>query len=494
LESAKCYDDLIQLVNERVQSYRSFLNWNSNEIPRSILETKTSISIPLSQAVNCLRQSGIIADDVALFVAVDQIEFLKKIDWSKASTGERSLGSDFVKLLMTCLASRDTRVCYKVACRPYAFSKELLNTEAVLEVGRDYQMVNLDEILRAKENTNRKLYQNFVKDICLRRISYRGFSELADEKIFKEFLPGLNDEEEAARYGSGADAFSKSLDSNPLLSKKIKKQLSDHYKINPMQALLGLAWYLQKHAKNQEDLGSGWLNKSSAILKNTWSKERKEHALLLSASFNNQRKIYCGWTDIVSISGYSTMVFLYLMREIWDNWQRSSLVDWEKVEKYSDLRIDVRIQSAAIWTICAIYFDKIQEKPHGDKIKDFVERFALAVKDNMKQDSAMSYPGYTGFSLSMSDLETHREVLEFIKRCVQYGFLHEHDHTSKEEKVSRKKWYLAPILCVRFDIPLYTGKEPYYAKAYEIWKWMNGDFKIRLRKSSNDDQQSFLDL
>ncbi len=67
------------------------------------------------------------------------------------------------------LGARDPEVSYRLGGRKYAFRTSSQNrmhgTTAQLEDLRNYRRVNMDEILRRKENRKRWIYPKFAEDV-----------------------------------------------------------------------------------------------------------------------------------------------------------------------------------------------------------------------------------------------------------------------------------------------------------------------------------------
>ena len=99
-------------------------------------------------------------------VAIDQYETLYHTDYDQPVDSKLSLGRAFCRVANSLLALRTPQISYKVGVRHYAWGRELraLNTDSRLELGRDYQMVDLDEVLRRRENTKAWI---FPKCLCL---------------------------------------------------------------------------------------------------------------------------------------------------------------------------------------------------------------------------------------------------------------------------------------------------------------------------------------
>lgn len=167
LTSVRSFQDLCAAVRGRIAAYRSFINWNTKSLPRRISATKTVIGAPVLESRDALSRTGVVPEQVALVVALDQYETLYHTDYAdRRHAGV--LGRTFCRVINTLLSHRSAWVSYKVGVRHYAWGPELrgLDTDARLEHGRDYQIVDLDEVLKRREDTKAWIFPRFAQDVA----------------------------------------------------------------------------------------------------------------------------------------------------------------------------------------------------------------------------------------------------------------------------------------------------------------------------------------
>ncbi len=73
------YHQLRKMIRDRIQSYRVYL-MGYQAIDSFITETLTSPGEPISQIVRSLRKSGVISEDVEVFVRIDQCEEMVRLE------------------------------------------------------------------------------------------------------------------------------------------------------------------------------------------------------------------------------------------------------------------------------------------------------------------------------------------------------------------------------------------------------------------------------
>ena len=174
MKSASSLREVTDAIRGRVSAYRAFANWNIEALPENISRTKTDVGAPLIESRKGLQSLGIIGGSVPLMVTIDQYETLFHIDYEKTSfEPSRSIGRVFCRVVNSLMSSRTPDVSYKVGVRPYSWEREMraFGTDARLELGRDYQKVNLDDLLRRKENRSSWIFPKFAGDVAGRRIA-----------------------------------------------------------------------------------------------------------------------------------------------------------------------------------------------------------------------------------------------------------------------------------------------------------------------------------
>lgn len=474
LDGVATFDDLQAAVSRRIRTYRSFVNWNRKSLGTEIASTKTTAGLPLLEARNALGVAGVLPARIALVVTLDQYETLYHTDYGGKGRGG-DLGRAFCRTVNSLLAQRSSSVSYKVGVRHYAWGPELrsTNTDAKLEVGRDYHIVDLDAILRRRENRKAWIFPRFAEDVAERRMvaalgSENGGGKHA--KWLKVSLEKLRPEEEIDRYcrddperirpgrrGELTDAWAQAL--------------KGFYAENKYRAKLAEAWLRQRQGTKSASEAEAVSGGPRPWDRPWWEKERREALLTQVASMCAQRRLYSGWGTLLTLSGSNILVFISLCREVWDHWDRA-----QSRAKRRDERMSADVQSQAVRIVASDWLEKQEEFPRGSTRKAFVVRLGIAMRKALIADEGLAYPGHTGFSLAEEDLRSDDVVREFLEDAVDYGALVCFEHTTKEKDgKARRKWYLSPILCPNFEVPAIRTKEPYYARVAEVRRWLEGD-------------------
>jgi len=383
------------------------------------------------------------------------------------------------------LSTRDPRVSYKVAWRPYALERDLtaFGSGARLEIGRDYQLVDLDEMLRKKENAPGWLFKRFAEDIVHRRLPPHGWYDCEIEQLFVR----LADEQLAGLplHAPGSSKRAPLLRLPEGLPADWQRYLKQLARTDPFDSEFAVVWLHQRRKPKTvfpacDEVTNEAKEPGISNLpwrRPWWRKERKEAIRFLIASQNQQRVRYAGWHSVLTVSGSSTIVLLHILREVWDLFIRQRAGESEKPRNISP-----ELLSQAIRLVAARWLDHIARGPKGDTRKDFVVRLGSEFRRALIADPGLSYPGWTGFSLDEADYENDDKVRAFLDAAASFGDLVRLPHTSKErDGRPRTKFYLAPILCAHFEIPAIRTKEPYYARITEVRQWIQRAVPIRLR-------------
>ncbi|MCY3818895.1 MAG: hypothetical protein OXH52_05960 [Gammaproteobacteria bacterium] len=474
LDGTDSLDGLAGAVRKRLDLIRSFVNWNIEVMPAEVLGTKTEIGKPLADARSGLETFGILPRTIPLSVTIDQYETLLHIDYREEERPEQSVGRGFCRVVNTFLSRRDPSVSFKIGVRPYSWGRErrILGSDAQLELGRDYQRVDLDELLRRGEDASSWIFPTFAGDVAARRLKATLPSVPGE---YSNWLQGalepLNAAKEVSKYrGSKRAALVPRLGSWPTPWKEL---LESKYDADPFGALLLEVWMLQESDRGALPDSAPADDGDAPWNREYWRKERKEALLVQIASNCRQRKLYAGWNTVLTLSGGNILIFLSLCREIWDIAQRAA-------SKMADGpgRFSVEHQTQAIWSVSAAWVRKQEEFPGGAVRRRFVTRIGLAIRKGLIGDKKLSYPGHTGFSLTDEDLESPEAqgVREFLESAADFGALVKLRHRTKErDRKPREKFYLFPVLCPHFDIPAARTKEPYYATAGEVAGWIGSE-------------------
>ena len=278
------FEDLVVAVQKRVESYWAFVNWNTKRLPARIARTKTVVGAPLLEARDALGYTGVLSETVALVVTLDQYETLFHTDYASEGAEALSLGRAFCRVANSLLALRSPRISYKVGVRHYAWGQErrALNTDAALERGRDYHLVDLDDLLRRPENRKAWIFQDFAEDVAERRIAVTlGQRDGADGKWLRNALEALEPEEEINRYCREDPERLVPRGDWPPEWQVFVREL---YARSKYTAKLAEVWLRQRRGRRREVLSRAPEEAGTPWERAWWEKERREALLTQIAS------------------------------------------------------------------------------------------------------------------------------------------------------------------------------------------------------------------
>lgn len=476
MDDVQDYESLKTKINKRISCYRAFLNYASEDLPENIHQSKTLIGIPISKTVELLKECNILENATEVYIRIDQYE---ELAWLDESTN--GLGSSYQEIIHKLLGMRDRNVSYRIGTRYFAWTgdQKMFGSAAKLEKKRNYSVISIDSVFKRPENTRIWAFPEFAEDIFLRRIKESPYQPNLSGKssIMEIFGLRLSPDKTANHYVPNTPEKSILLeDTWPEEWKSFLRQLAAE---NPLSARLAEAWARQK--------GKGDIVNKTNIQKpfpwedkKWWKKERIEQALTQIASRNNQRLIYYGKDDIMSLSGGHILIFLSLCQHIWDVWIRDNRN--EAIDSTTSLpKIDEIIQTAGVRETSNDWYEDISKVKGGRERRIFIDFLGLLFFKMLVEDKAMSYPGRNGFSLTIEDFEKNEIIYNFLTDACNYGDLYDAPHTSKSsDKKQRRKFYLNPIFSPYFKIPYAHTKEPYYANLKTVAQWLTdcGIFKI----------------
>lgn len=481
-------------VSDRLKNYRRYLNLNLNELPPSITETKTIIGDPILKTAEALRVSGVLDADVKVYIRIDQYEQLPTLNIMGTSYGTRCQ-----ELIHKALSARDGRVSYRIGTRTHGWPERpvIYRTTDVLELKRDFNVIDIDEVFRRRENVRTWAFPDFARDIFSRRLKVAARSARipkGEYSIAGVLGASLPPRERADKYvstpaGRSAiiEAAFKSLGEGlPSTWRQYVRSLAPR---DLLSAWLACAWIRQKSftKKNSPPLGEPPFDpiKGEAIgfpwdTKPYWYKERVQIGLLQLASQNRQKLMWSGEDDVLSLSGGQILVFLFLLQHIWDAWLRDkrNLPDNDFC-----FPIEHEVQSQGIFEASIEWRSKQIEGPIASQRRTFVDALGKHFYLQMTNDQAMSYPGANGISIENSDLERPTTVNDFLMHATGFGDLYGSAHTSKRKGERRTKYYLAPILSPYYRIPSVHTKEPLYVGTRDVLQWLKPEGKVDTESS-----------
>lgn len=467
-------DDLVRKCEQRLSTWRSFLNANIDNIPRDIWESKSTLGDPLHAMGNLLNDISSRSGQLPLFVVIDQYEVLPELNPTHGTTLQQ--------LVNTLIKARDPVVFYKIGARTHDWGNELRiwGAESRIEVQRDYIIINLADLLMRNEDGKGWLFPAFAEDVTYKRIKIEGHYRISRKRI-KEIFGSWNPEKESCDYFR-----------NELRKFDVIKNVSDEVKqriksicgpdSSPLNLRLAAAWALQKQQKGIAKHHILRELRDYPWERPWWRKERIGIALLQVASFANQKKLYCGWKTILYLSGANISAFLLLCAEIWDT---ATKMDFHPLKKYP---LPPNVQSEAIYMASEKWHIRDQNEQIGGRQRyEVLNRLGSAIHDALIRNLAISNPGHSGFSLPETDLwkgEKGEKVAKFLQNGVNWAVFEERPHTSKiKEDVPRRKYYLHPLLSPVFAIPYIRVKEPLYVTIEEVYKWIFGGDKVKFEKA-----------
>lgn len=174
LDGIESVEQLKHCIGRRVDLYRRWVNGNLSDFqpPEEIKRSKTNIGEPIARAADCLRESGMIADNVPVLIRVDQIEELHRAFTNR----QKNLLLGFRKMINRVFSARDARVHYRAGTRRYGWRNpeylSIWGSDARLEERRDYLLVDMDAELFALEEKKNSIFEKFAIDTFQKRIEY----------------------------------------------------------------------------------------------------------------------------------------------------------------------------------------------------------------------------------------------------------------------------------------------------------------------------------
>ncbi|WP_157056514.1 ORC-CDC6 family AAA ATPase [Pseudorhodobacter aquimaris] len=463
MDDVEDYEGLRLKVKHRISGYESYLNYNS-DFPNDYVNTKTKPGAPIGCVADALKGAGLIPRDLPVFVTIDQFEDLMDLERDEKGNAAPTFRSVIIRML----GDRDRRVSYRVGARPYSLSKGLqgFGNNAFTEEMREYEVVDIRKVLEGTES-RKTLFQEFCEDVLERRIKFSGFSSTSTEDVLKTVFgsrPTVEEKVDSFIRGSRTSVVSKDFPA----SDAIRNELVTIAEKDPISAKLGEAWVRQNIKKSE--ISKELVREQPWGKRTYWKKERKQQALLQVFSACRQRLAWYGAHDIVLLSGKNIFAFLSICQFIWAENMRSN--DYEAYELPE--QIDPHIQSMGIHSASEHWFRKVRAEPKGgDDRHRFINVLGTFLRDRLRNDKNMSYPGENGFSLSSGELEKQVFIEDFIESCVEFGVLEHSAHTSKSKSRGQsQKWHLSSILTPYFQVPTPHTKEPFYASISDVNKWM----------------------
>jgi len=520
LNGIKTFDELNVKINDRILFYKKWLNGNLDDLSQypEIHSSKTNIGEPISQTAVCLRYVGVIAEDVPVLIRIDQIEELHRA----FSKRQQNILLSFRYMLNRVFALRNSNVCYCAATRPYGWDKpDCLNvwgSDAKLENRRDYNIVDMDKELFLNTESTKSIFGRFAIDAFQKRILYYFKNEVGSTNINKNLAKSVFGESPSPvkRLGElkidlSDPQIDRILGLNLVEDKgkwstewiKFLRRLFKTTHEGMLNATLAAAWGRQTGGANSklEHRQSPPPDDTPWIHRKWWRKERLNQAVLQLMTRSQQRFMWWGLEDILSLSGGNITVFLHICHRVWDAFLKneSSLPVNKRTDLLTGGMIDHRIQASGIQFASNEWFEKLPEEPRGNSRQMFIEKLGVLLNESILRDLSMSYPGGNGISISFNEYKTtklkNNLLIDFMEDAVGYGVLIKREHTSRSKNVGmRIKFYISNILCPRFQIPETMTKEPLYWSVEKLYEFVKKskvfllDSSNIIQRKSNDDQ------
>lgn len=465
-------------ISERISGYRRYLNLNVDELPVSITETKTVVGDPILKTVDALRAAGVLDGKTKIFVRIDQYEQLTTLN-----VAGTHYGAACQQLIHKALGARDGRVSYRIGTRTHGWDERpaIYRTNDVLERKRDFDIHDMDEMFRRRENSATWWFPEFANDIFSRRIKGSEYASGTSSPTLSSVLgKSLASSDRAESYVSNPESRRRLINTavaglpaeTPVEWTKYIKELATE---DVLSAWLTCAWVRQKIVprKGAPSRSAPPVEKTLPwVTKPYWQKERVQLGLMQLASANRQAPMWSGETDVLSLSDGQILLFLFVLQHIWDAWLRD-----RRGDRNEDFGFPIKqeVQSQGVREASNEWRSKQTEGPNAFKRKAFVDVLGEHFYVKLTNDKSMSNPGANGFSLENGELSVSEDVKDFLMDAVSYGDLVEAAHTSKKKGERRTKYYLTPILSPYFRIPSVHTKEPEYVTVKEIRVWLDGN-------------------
>jgi len=495
LNGVRTFVELESCIQDRKSCFQNWVNGNlfENKLPETIAKTKTSIGVPIVRFGTCLKECGIISEEVPILVRVDQLEEITRAQTER----QGRLFKDFRKMLNCPLADREGIIHYRIGSRPYGWNKPdhliIWGNEAQLEHRRDYLLVDMDqELFNVAEQGKKSIFPEFARDAFKKRVAYFHVEKLSNLPsnmcltVFgKSPTPkkriGALKEKRTDKQVKRALGLNLASESNAW-TKEWEDFLLRIFRFDGhagmLNATLAAAWGRQtgggqskiahRESPPPEEMAP-WCDKK------WWRKERIGQAVLQLMVRCQQRYVWWGEGDIYALSDGSITVFLHICHRIWDAFlkQQACLSDKEHIHILQGEAIPVLTQATAIQHASNEWYRKMPEEPQGNSRQRFIDYLGEYLNRHMVGDLKMSYPGANGISLPLSQYNGNNEdakrVRDFLEDAVGYGVLRKREHASKSKASGRRvKFYLNNILCPRYQLPEGRTKEPMYMNLEDV--------------------------
>lgn len=482
-------EEVEKRINARIELYRRWVMMNNHGggVPEEIATTKTAIGEPIARTVECLKRSGVLEEEVRVFIRVDQLEELHQ----DTTQHQQLLRAGFRQMLNRAFSFRDQRLHYRIGTRRYGWNRPerlvVHGSGARLEARRDYLFIDLSEELERKERRSGWTFPDFAADAFRRRIKHDlQLDALPDLDLLKNIFG------RQPKPVERAERFAKEAKSPEQIDRILRLTATENWTAewktwlrtlavtNPLDAVLAAAWGRQTGGAKRANRESSPPVDDEAWKKKWWIKERLPQAVLQLVARRAQRLLWWGYDDMIMLSGGGNiMVFLHLCHAVWDRFLKEEALkpEEDRLDLLNGKSIPTDTQAVAIQTASREWHEKLGEQPGGDLRRRFIDHLGRRFREQLRDDVKMSYPGANGFSVRKDELDAreHRALWRFLCDAVGYGDLVATDHTTKNKRgEARIKFYLNPVLSPVFQIPAVHTKEPLYWKVCDLMEIARG--------------------
>ena len=474
LAGTNTFEDLKSKLLERVDAYMAFFQFNTASLPAVIANSKTTAGIPMSSAARALRLVGVSQRDVNVFVRIDQYEELDGI-----KRLPESLGPAFREVINKVLGMRDPHVFYRVGARRHAWRANLrmYGSGRPLEHQREYEEIDLEEILRRKENRRTYLFLKFAADVTRRRLIYAGYTCTLDgEKLLQALFPPLRPEDKARRYlaATGGPLQLRALAISRDWPDSWQQHVLKTAQSDPLAARLESAWITQQEARGALPRHPPIAKPAMGWAREYWRKERVPQALMQLAAAAGQRMIWTGHRDIEALAGGNILVYASIAKHVWAAWLRTTEQPVSEGGMSEMPSFSYVAQTAGIEEASLDWFRKVAEQPGGGVRQKFMSVLGRLFVKALLDDKSMSYPGHNGFSIAEDELHNDAKLRDWLDEASDVGDLVEVVHTTKEkDRRARRKYYVQPILSPYLRLPAVHVKEPLYVSGRVVHEWLS---------------------
>lgn len=485
LDGVRSLPDLHARVDARIRLHQASLRARGAH-PDDLISTTTSVGEPLAVIAEALAEFDVIDEQTRVYLRIDEYDKLTTL-----SQVPSQLGLALRSVINAAISVRDPRVFYRIGTRPYGWRESALSvfrsTDTLMQ-DRDYAVVDIDQILGRSEYRPSPVFEQFAGDVFERRLKWCGL--IAEGSSFSDVQVGSAIErvlgrtpstaEKAAGYiGPASTTRGLSLENDwPADWREYLFGLAEE---QPLDAKIGEAWLRRQVGTGATPTVPGDLDVRPWTSPSWWASNRRILALVHIAARTRERLIWHGSDDVLRLSGDHILAFLSICRNIWEVWARSGgLEDAADNERRAIGPVPPLVQSVGINTASDSWFKRIAKMPRGDTRQLFISELATALKRSLMADGTLSHPGYNGISLTLLELSNGPDVRQFLDDAADWGDLIEKDHTGMD-RAQRRKYYIAPLLSPKFQLPVERRQEPRYVAVDTVRRLMRGlpvDFDV----------------